>query len=205
MHYHDGNRGPLWHGVGKVEREPTDEEKATSWFYKEAEGGGSLQDYIGYGTTLATWFNGGQRPLEVMAMWDRRADGPLEVDEHSITVVRYKTGLSKFETRWGTISDPWTQQTEPKCGFIVRGSDGHISSWDYDDHVTLRTRSNSQGEKIAAPAPTFPNNNPVDYVLDCLASGRPIEGPLSVAMSRIGQEIVDAAVESARTGRVVAL
>lgn len=203
VHYHDGNRGPLWHGADKMEREPTDAEKATSWFYREAEGGGSLQDYLGYGTTLATWFNGGRRPLEVMAMWDRREEGGLEVDEHSLAVVRYETGLSRFETRWGTLSDPWTEQPEPRCGFVVRGSKGTLASWDYDDHVTLRTRENPRGAKIAAPAPVFPHDNPVAYVLDCLEHGREIEGPLSVAVSRVGQEIVDAAVESARTGRVV--
>lgn len=205
VHFHDGNRGPLWHGADKIEREPDDADKATSWFYRESEGGGSLQDYLGYGTTLATWFNGGQRPVEVMAMWDRVAGGSLEVDEHSITVARYASGLSKFETRWGTLSDPWTEQPEPRCGFVVRGSEGTITSWDYDEHITLRTRANPRGEKIYAPAPVFPNNNPVAYVLDCLATGREIEGPLSVTISRIGQEIVDAAVESARTGRVVRL
>jgi glucose-fructose oxidoreductase len=203
VHYQDGNRGPLWHGAGKIEREPSDEDKASSWFYRESEGGGSLQDYLGYGTTLATWFNGGQRPLEVMAMWDRAEGGPLDVDEHSINVVRYATGLSKFETRWGTLSDPWTEQPEPRCGFVVRGSEGTIASWDYDDFVTLRTRANPRGEKIAAPAPVFPHDNPVAYVLDCLEQSREIEGPLSVGVSRLGQEIVDAAVESARTGRVV--
>ena len=92
VHFYDGNRGPLWHGAGKIEREPTTDEKAASWFYKASEGGGSLQDYLGYGTTLGTWFNGGQRPFEVMAMWDR-LEGGLEVDEHSITVARYERGL----------------------------------------------------------------------------------------------------------------
>ncbi len=203
VHYHDGNRGPLWHGADKREREPTDAEKSTSWFYRVAEGGGSLQDYLGYGTTLATWFNGGRRPIEVMSLWDRVNGGPLEVDQHSITVVRYETGLSKFETRWGTLSDPWTQQPEPRCGFVVRGSEGMIASWDYDDHITLRTRANPMGQRIAAPATVFPNDNPVAYVLACLERACEIEGPLSVAISRIGQEIVDAAMESARTGKVV--
>jgi glucose-fructose oxidoreductase len=205
VHYHDGNRGPLWHGADKIEREPSDADKASSWFYRESEGGGSLQDYLGYGTTLATWFNGGRRPIEVMAMWDRADGGALEVDEHSVTVVRYETGLSKFETRWGTLSDPWTEQPEPRCGFVVRGSKGTLASWDYDDHVTLRTRGNPRGETIAAPAPVFPHDNPVAYVLDCLEHGRGIEGPLGIVVSRIGQEIVDAAMESARTGRIVAL
>jgi len=204
VHYHDGNRGPLWHGADKREREPSAADKAESWFYRAEEGGGSLQDYLGYGTTLATWFNGGQVPIEVMAMTDCPQNG-LDVDEHSITVARYATGLSKFETRWGAISDPWTQQPQPRCGFIVRGSEGTIASWDYEDHVTLQTRSHPQGQRIEVGGPESPRRNPVEYVLDCLAEGRPIEGPLSVEMSRIGQQIVDAAQESVRRGVVVPL
>lgn len=203
VHFYDGNRGPLWHGADKIEHEPSDAEKDASWFYKDIEGGGSLQDYLGYGTTLGTWLNGGQRPVEVMAMWDRKSGGPLEVDEHSITVARYERGLSRFETRWGTFTDPWTHQPQPRCGFVVKGSAGTLSSYDYDEFITVQTRKCPDGLRIEAPRPVFPFSNPVAYVLDCLEHGREIEGPLSVATSRLGQEIVDAAVESARTGRVV--
>ena len=203
VHFYDGNRGPLWHGADKIEHEPTDAEKDASWFYKDAEGGGSLQDYLGYGTTLGTWLNGGQRPVEVMAMWDRKPGGSLEVDEHSITVARYERGLSRFETRWGTFTDPWTHQPQPRCGFVVKGSEGTLSSYDYDEFITVQTRESPNGLRLEAPSPVFPFSNPVAYVLDCLEHGREIEGPLSVAISRLGQEIVDAAVASARTGRVV--
>ena len=203
VHFYDGNRGPLWHGADKIEHEPTDAEKDASWFYKDAEGGGSLQDYLGYGTTLGTWLNGVQRPVEVMAMWDRKPGRSLEVDEHSITVARYERGLSRFETRWGTFTDPWTHQPQPRCGFVVKGSEGTLSSYDYDEFITVQTRESPNGLRLEAPSPVFPFSNPVAYVLDCLEHGREIEGPLSVAISRLGQEIVDAAVASARTGRVV--
>lgn len=204
VHFYDGNRGPLWHGAGKTEREPTDEEKDASWFYKKAEGGGSLQDYLGYGTTLGTWFNGGRKPIEVFAMWDLDNNG-LEVDEHSITIARYDTGLSKFETRWGTLTDPWTLQPQPKCGFIIKGTEGTISSYDYDDYVTVQTRDQPDAHRVEAPALTPPFSNPVEYLIDCLENGRAVEGPLSPAMSRIGQQIVDTAVESARQGMAIPL
>jgi len=204
VHFYDGNRGPLWHGADKIEKEPTEAEKADSWFYRPEEGGGSLQDYLGYGTTLATWFNGGRKPLEVMAMWDVQ-NKSLDVDEQSITVARYETGLSKFETRWGTFSDPWTHQPQPRCGFVVRGSEGTISSWDYDDHVSVQTADAPEGERVEAPPLESPRSNPVEYVIDCLENGRPIEGPLSVEVSRIGQQIVDTAFESAKRGRALRL
>lgn len=204
VHFYDGNRGPLWHGADKMEREPTIKAKEASWFYRVAEGGGSLQDYLGYGTTLGTWFNGGKKPIEVMAMWDQKHNG-LEVDEHSITVARYDTGLSKFETRWGTFTDPWTHQPQPKCGFVIKGSEGTISSYDYDEFITVQTADFPDGKRVEAPDLEAPSRNPVEYMLDCLERGKEIEGPLSVETSRIGQQIVDTAFESAKSGKSLPL
>jgi predicted dehydrogenase len=200
-----GNRGPLWHGADKDEKTPEQvaREKPRSWFYKKAHGGGSLLDYLGYGTTLGTWYQGGRRPIDVTATVDR-PEG-LEVDEHSIVVARYAHGLSKFETRWGTFTDPWTIQPQPKTGFVIAGTDGTISSYDYDDFITVQTRKNPKPKVVAAPAPKAPNQNPVQYLLSCLDKGVPLEGPVSLPISRIGQEIVDAAVRSAERGRTVAL
>jgi glucose-fructose oxidoreductase len=200
-----GNRGPLWHGADKDEKTPGQvaKEKPHSWFYKKAHGGGSLLDYLGYGTTLCTWYQGGRRPIEVTATVDEPKG--LEVDEHSIVVARYPHGLAKFETRWGTFTDPWTIQPQPKCGFIIAGTTGTISSYDYDDHVTVQTRRKAKPHRIAAPATRAPNQNPVQYLLHCLAQKKPLAGPVSLPISRIGQEIVDAAVRSAQLKRTVSL
>jgi glucose-fructose oxidoreductase len=200
-----GNRGPLWHGADKDEKTPAQvaKEKPRSWFYKKAHGGGSLLDYLGYGTTLGTWYQGGRRPLEVTAVVDEPKG--LEVDEHSIVVARYAHGLSKFETRWGTFTDPWTLQPQPKCGFVIAGTDGTVSSYDYDDYVTVQTRRKPIAHRVLAPTLRPPHQNPVQYLLDCLDKDRPLEGPVSLPISRIGQEIVDAAVRSARLKRTVKL
>ncbi|MEM6431487.1 MAG: Gfo/Idh/MocA family oxidoreductase, partial [Deinococcota bacterium] len=126
VHYYDGNCGPVRHGANKMELEPSAETKAASWFYAKDQGGGSLLDYLGYGVTLGSWFNGGLEPLDVTTIVDK-PEG-LEVDEHSVSIVRYPTGLSKFETRWGTFSDPWTHQPQPKCGFVMVGTKGTLAS-----------------------------------------------------------------------------
>ena len=132
-------------------------------------------------------------------------DPGLEVDEHSVTVCRYADGsLSKFETRWGTLSDPWTHQPLPRCGFNLVGTEGAISSYDFEPTVRLQTRANPRGEDVPVDTPQPPFQNPVQYVLHCLRAGLPLEGPLAPAVSRIGQRVVDAAVESAR-GRVNAI
>jgi glucose-fructose oxidoreductase len=203
VHYYNGNRGPLYHTADKRAVKPTADMKRRSWFYRAREGGGSLLDYLGYGTTLGTWFHQGRKPSEVTAVTDLPSG--LEVDEQSITIARYATGLSSFNTRWGTFTDPWTAQPQPKCGFVLKGTDGTISSYDYEDTIRIQTRRNPAGKALPVDALKPPFQNPVQYVLHCLESGHAPEGPLSPAISRIGQQIVDSAVESARTKRSVPL
>jgi predicted dehydrogenase len=201
VHYYDGNRGPLRHGADKIETQPG--RKSESWWYQKSKAGGSLMDYLGYGTTLGTWYQGGKAPIEVTAMVDQ-PEG-LEVDEHSVTVARYETGLSKFETRWGAFTDPWTLQPQPKCGFVVVGTRGTISSYDFEKVVRVQTLDRPETHELPVDDLVPPFNNPIQYVLHCLDAGKAIDGPLSPAICRVGQQIVDAAVLSAREKRTVSL
>jgi predicted dehydrogenase len=205
VHYCNGNRGPLWHTADKVERtaEQVAAEKPQSWFYKKALGGGSLLDYLGYGVTFGTWFLGGKVPVEVTCVVDEPPG--LEVDEHSVTIARYDCGLSKFETRWGTFTDPWTHQPQPKCGFVVVGTEGTLSVYGHEDHVRIQTRDCLEGRDVPADVLQPPTQDVVQYVVDCLANDRPVEGPLSPEVSRIGQQIIDTAVLSAAEKRPVKL
>lgn len=205
VHYYDGNRGPLWHTADKIEKTAADvqREKPDSWFYKKAHGGGSLLDYLGYGTTLGTWYLDGKAPEEVTAAVDRPAG--LEVDEHSVTVARYARGLSKFETRWGTFTDPWTHQPQPKCGFVLAGTEGTISSYDYEETVRLQTAACPEGRVVPVDVLEPPFQDPIQYVIHCIENDLPIEGPLSPRICRIGQQIVDTAVQSAAQKRTLPL
>lgn len=203
FHHYGGNRGPLYHGADKIEKEPTAAEKAASWFYSKSQGGGSLLDYLGYGSTLGTWYMGGRKPLEVTAVVDEPAG--LEVDEHSVVIARYATGLSTMETRWGTFTDPWTHQPQPKCGFVICGTDGTISCYDYAPTLRIQTRIQPQRTKIFADGLKAPESNPIEYFLHCIQTGTPLAGPLSPEISRIGQQIVDSAVLSAKEKRTVSL
>jgi glucose-fructose oxidoreductase len=202
-HYYGGNRGPLWHLADKIEVTPTPAMKRKSWFYRKAAGGGSLRDYLGYGATLGTWFHEGRKPIEVTAVTDQPAG--LEVDEHSITIARYARGLSRYETRWGTFTDPWKIQTQPKCGFVLKGDDGTISSYDYERTVRVQTRRKPLGEDLAVDTLRPPFQDPIQYFIDCLRRQRPPEGPLSPEISRVGQQIVDSAVLSAKLKQTVKL
>lgn len=203
VHHYGGNRGPLYHGADKVEFEPTAEDKNRSWWYDAESGGGSLRDYLGYGVTMGTWFNGGQRPIQVTCVMT--AAPGVAVDEHSITVARYAHGLSKFETRWGTFTDPWVHQPQPKCGYVVRGTGGTIASYDYESTVRVQTAERPEG--YDQPVDDLPRgeSNGVEYMLARLGAGAPIEGPLSPQVSRIGQQIIETAIRSAEQQRTLPL
>lgn len=203
VNYYGGNRGPLYHGADKIEKVPTAEEKAASWFYHRSAGGGSLLDYMGYGTTLGTWFHGGLKPIEVTAVVDEPAG--LEVDEHAVAVARYDVGLSKFETRWGTFTDPWTIQPQPKCGFVVCGTDGTIAAYDYAERIRVQTRQHPKKTKWHVEEVRAPFENPIQYLLHVLDGGEFLRDPLHPEIARIGQQIVDTAVLSAREKRTMKL
>lgn len=205
MHFYDGNRGPLFHGADKVVVSPEEVErqKSASWWYKKSAGGGSLLDYLGYGATLGTWYMNGQEPLEVTCIVDEVPG--IEVDQHSITVCRYATGLSKMETRWGTFTDPWTVQPQPKCGFVFVGTQGTISSYDYEDHVTIQTRARPEPAKVAADPLPEGRRNAIEYVLGCISRGESVQGPLAPELCLTAQRIVDTAALSARRKRTLEL
>jgi predicted dehydrogenase len=205
VHYYDGNRGPLWHLADKVEvsAEEVARRKNEAWWYKREAGGGSMLDYLGYGVTLGTWYHDGDKPVEVMCMVDEPLG--LEVDEHSITVARYTKGLSKFETRWGAFTDPWTHQPQPKCGFVIVGTDGTIASYDYEETIRVQTRTQPEGFVMPVDVLESPMQDPIQNFIHSLSTGAAVHGPLSVKICRIGQQIVETAVLSAQTKRAQAL
>ena len=205
VHHYGGNRGPLRHVADKIEisAEEAARQKSQSWWYQKEAGGGSLLDYLGYGATIGTWFHDGKAPLEVMCMTDETPG--LEVDEHSVVIARYATGLSKFETRWGTFTDPWVLQPQPKCGFVVVGTKGTIAAYDYDKAIRIQTEARPEGYEQPNDALAAPRRDPIEYLIHTLETGEPLSGPLDPKLARIGQQIVDSAVLSAERKAVVKL
>lgn len=202
VHFYDGNRGPIWDRGNPEATAPTLAQKQANWFY-DPNGGGSLVDYLGYGATLATWYFDGKKPSEITAV---TAGGKgLRVDEQSVTIARYGEWLSTFHTRWGTFSDPWMHQPQPQCGFVLKGSAGTISNYDYAPTIRVQTEQHPEGQVMPVDSLEHPHQNPIQYFLHCLESGEEITGPLSVQTSRIGQQIVDTAAQSAKLQRACKL
>ncbi len=205
VHFYDGNRGPLFHLADKVEVSPEDVErqKPNSWWYKAASGGGSLLDYMGYGATLGTWYMDGETPLEVTCTVDEVP--AIEVDQHAIAVVRYAHGLSKLETRWGTFTDPWTENPQPMCGFVFVGSEGTITSPDYATTLTVQTRAQPQKHEVPVDPLPEGRGDAIAYILDLIEKGARPDGPFDPMLCLTAQRIVDTAAASAREKRTLEL
>lgn len=201
VHFYGGNRGPLYHSHGKIELTPSMEDRADSWWYQPESGGGSLRDYLGYGATLGTWFRDGGMPWAVTAA--QHIPEGLQVDEQSVVICHYDEGLSVLETRWGTYTDPWVAQPQPHCGYVLNGTEGSIASWDYDDGVTLHNVDGEQrvtNDEIASEDKTSIAN-----LIAHLRDGRPLDPPMTYEISLKGHRIVEAAVLSATSQRLVHL
>lgn len=194
VHFYDGNRSPIWDRGNPRATAPTTAQKKASWFY-DPNGGGSLVDYLGYGATLATWFFDGRKPSEISTLTGGTKG--LAVDEQSVTVARYGEWLSTFQTRWGTFTDPWEHQPQPRCGFVLKGTEGTISNYDYQPTITIQTKRHPEGKVMKVDTLRRPHQDPVQYFLHALETGEEITGPISVKVSRIGQQIVDTAALSA--------
>jgi hypothetical protein len=66
----------------------------------------------------------------------------------------------------------------------------------------VQTAAYPAGRDLPVDVLKHPFHNPIAYVLHKLAAGQKVDGPLSPKIARIGQQIVDTAVKSVRTGRV---
>ena len=204
VHYYDGNRGPLRHGADKIDVSEEDimQAQAASWFYKKAEGGGSLLDYLGYGVTLGTWYH--ERPRADRGHVHRSISPRARSRRALRDRLPLRTGLSKFETRWGTFTDPWHFSRSPSAASSSSARRGRSRATTTRKPFACRPRG-AAGFEVPADTLVAPFNGPIHYFIHCLEQNKPVEGPLSPSMCRIGQQIVDSAMLSAKEKRTVLL
>lgn len=222
VHFYDGNRGGQrfteveygdegemhfmgdLEGGGPIENVEPREREERAWWHDPDAGGGSLADYLGYGTTLGTWFRDGELPISVTA--DTFVPDHMDVDTHCIAVATYEEGLSKFESRWGTFTDPWIDQPQPRCGFVLVGTEGTIASYDYAESVRVQDEDSPGGYEVELDELAPPKQNPVQYMVDRMETGEPVEFDLlRPDHNRDAQRITDAAAASAERGEEVFL
>jgi predicted dehydrogenase len=183
-----GHRGPKEIGISQ---------QFANWLYDPVKnGGGAIMDFGCYGAELSLWLKG--RPTRVYATTRKlKVEQNNKVDDDATIVLDYPDATAIVEASWDW---PYTKdQVEvfgPKGSLLAR-------------HNTLQHRSADargpnvapDGENVTLDALPKETSNPISYFVDCIRNNKPIEDPVSVRLNVQVMEILDAARESARTGK----
>jgi predicted dehydrogenase len=189
MVIHDGHPGPVAIGV---------EKEFLEWLSDPARnGGGAIMDFGCYGADLMTWLMQGQRPTTVTAITQQlQPELYPRVDDEATILLTYPTAQ-------GIIQASWNWPFGRKDTYVY-GQKGYVFALDSRRVAVRRGDAEKVTEEEPPPAPL---DEPFAY-LAAVVRGDVKVGPTdlgSLPVNAIVMEILDAARESARTGRTVRL
>lgn len=190
MVIHDGHQGPKEIGVPP---------EFLSWLTDPAQNGaGALYDFGCYGADLATWMMHGETPVSVTAVANH--DKPQiypRVDDDATIVVQYPRAQAVIQASWNW---PFSRKD-----MEVYGATGYAITVG-PDKLRLRYEHDSDERTVTAPSLSGPQKNSLDYLAAVLRGQFVPKGDLTALDTNIiVMQILDAARESARTGRTVRL
>lgn len=190
----DGHRGPKQIGVGS---------EFLEWLTDpELNGAGALMDFGCYGANLSTWLLEGQRPISVTAITQQlnSADNP-KVDDEATIILTYPNSQTIIEASWN-----WPIGRKD---MEIYGLTGAIFS-DNANQLRIRIAKGYDGyseEKMDLDARPKPFDDPFS-VLKAVVRGETklsTFDPYSLENNLIVMEILEAAKESAKTGKTINL
>jgi predicted dehydrogenase len=187
---HDGHQGPKEIGVPP---------EFLSWLTDPAQNGaGALYDFGCYGVDLMTWMMHGEAPLTVTAVVNH--DKPeiyRNVDDDATIVLAYPHAQAVIQGSWNW---PFSRKD-----MEVYGSTGYAITVGADK-VRLRHEHDNDERLVSATGLNSPENDSLTYLAAVLSGKIQSKGDLSALDTNIVvMQILDAARESARTGRTVRL
>ena len=187
---HDGHEGPKEIGVSP---------EFLSWLTDPAQNGaGALYDFGCYGVDLMTWLMHGETPESVTAVVNR--DKPEiypKVDDDSTIVLQYPKAQAVIQGSWNW---PFSRKD-----MEVYGATGDVITVASDG---LRTRFAHESAEHTSTASTLPDDerSSLAYLVAVLNGKIADKGDLSALDTNVTvMQILDAARESARTGKSVRL
>lgn len=183
-----GHQGPKEIGVSKY---------FADWLYDPVKnGGGAIMDFGCYGAEWAVWLKG--RPSRVSAVTQKlKVAQHNPVDDDATVILDYPDGQAIIEASWDwPYSMGQVEVFGPKGSLLATRNDLFLRS--PTDNVA---KVGLQGERVALDPPPRVTSNPISYFVDCIRNNKPIEDPLSMKLNVQVIEILDAARESARTGK----
>jgi len=184
----DGHQGPREIGVGP---------EFFAWLTDPVKNGaGALFDFGCYGANLMTWMMDNQRPLAVTALTQTvKPQIYPHVDDQATVLVEYPKAQGIIQASWAW---PFNRKD-----FEIYGERGYAIATGGD---ALRVRLPSGQEEARTPeALPAEERDSLSYLSAIVRGNRKPAGLSSLANNMIVIEILDAARESARSGKTIVL
>ena len=184
---HDGHKGPKEVGVGP---------EFLGWLTDpKLNGGGALYDFGCYGADFMTWLMNGKRPLTVTAVTLQiRPDVYLKVDDDATILLTYPKVEAILLASWNWPFGRSDVEVYGKTGTVfTRGR----------DEIEEQRAGEAEAKKMKAPPLVEPQNDPINYLRAVALEGLKPDGRSSLEVNVVVAEILDAARESAKTGKTV--
>ena len=185
---HDGHRGPKEIGCS---------DDFLNWLTDPVlNGGGALTDFGCYGANLITWLMKGQRPNSVFAVTQQiKPDVYPKVDDEATIVITYSNAQGIIQASWNWPFD--------RKDMEIYGQTGQLLVPRRD---VIKLRSGAASEAQRTPDPLKGSlADPLAYLAAVVRREIKPSGLSSLEVNMIVTEILDAARESARTGRRIEL
>ena len=186
---HDGHRGPKEIGCST---------NFLAWLTDPVlNGGGALNDFGCYGADLATWFMDGRRPVSVFAVTQQiKPDVYPKVEDETTIVLTYPKAQVIIQASWNWPFDRKDMEIYGKTGsiFVPRA-----------DLLRVRTGNGRPEIETVPSALTGANADPISYLVAVVRGEIKPAGLSSLEVNLVVTEILDAAHESARSGRRIDL
>lgn len=186
---HDGHQGPKEIGVTS---------EFLDWLTDPvANGAGALFDFGCYGANLSTWLMHNQRPTSVRAVTQQiKPDVYPKVDDEATIVLTYPKTQTIIQASWNW---PFARKD-----MEVYGQTGYVFTLD-GSRMRIRLKDDKVEKTAEAPQTDAPATDPFAYLARLLHGEVKPDELTSLKNNVIVMEILDAARQSAKTGKVVVL
>lgn len=185
---HDGHQGPKEIGCSQ---------DFLAWLTDpKLDGGGALMDFGCYGADLMTWLMHGEKPTSVFAVTQHfKPDVYPKVEDEATIVVTYPKAQGIIQASWN-----WPYNRKD---MDIYGTHGYVFIPQGNE---LQTMKNNGPEKQTTVAPlTGDQADPLSYLIAVTRKEIKPSGLSSLKMNLTVMEILDAARESAKTGKRIYL
>jgi predicted dehydrogenase len=188
---HDGHRGPKEIGVSN---------EFLRWLTDPVQnGGGALIDFGCYGADLITWFMKGALPQSVSAVTQQiKPHIYPKVDDEATIIVKYPDAQGIIQASWNW---PFSRKD-----MEVYGETGYVFVVD-GQRLRIRRGEQTPAEEQTLPPRSAPLDNPFSHLAEVVRGTLKMGDtdlaalPLNVTVVKI----LEAARDSARTGRTISL